>query len=94
VLEFLVRGKGLQEPGSERGEDALEEFEKDEAGRVTFRQESITLGVREFLDQALGAELPQMVTQGGEAVVLGGADQSRSGLWVQFGGRKGARGDV
>ena len=57
VLEFIVRRKGLQEPGGERGVDALEEFEKDEADGIAFRQEPIAPGVWKFFDQALGSEL-------------------------------------
>ena len=75
---------GAEKACREWGIDAFEELQEDEADRVAFRQESIAPGVWKFLDQALGSELRQIVTQRGEAVVLGGAAQSLGGLWVEF----------
>jgi len=56
VRQLGVSGDGLQEPGGERGIDAVEELEKDQTEAIAVRQEPVASRAREFLDQALPAE--------------------------------------
>jgi hypothetical protein len=53
LSESRVRDHGTEQSRRERGVDALEELQKQDADAVALGQESMATGVRDFLDEAL-----------------------------------------
>ena len=48
---------GREEASGQRGVDAFEELQEDEADRVAVGEEPVAARVRQLFDQALGAKL-------------------------------------
>src|SRR5712692_5880321 len=70
-VALLFREEGIgcdgpQKSGGQRGVDALEQFQEDDANLVALRLESIPSGVFHFVNEPLGSKLRQVVTQGVE----------------------------
>ena len=95
LLQFVVGGKGREESSGERGVDSFKQFEKNQADAIAIGRKSVSPRVGNLFDQPFGPKLGQVVAESGEAVVSGGAAQSRGGLGMELGGGKGvADGDV
>src|SRR5271166_2100711 len=56
ALEAGVGLDGREEAGGQRGVDAFEELQEDEADRVAVGKEPVAAGVRQLFDEALGAK--------------------------------------
>ncbi len=80
---------GAEKACRERRIDAFEEFQEDEADRVSLREELITARVGELGNKAFGAEFREIVAERGERVVLGGAAERFDDGGVDFGGGEG-----
>lgn len=55
-IEPRVGLDGREKAGGQRRVDTLEDFQEDEADPVAVGEEPVATGVRQLLDQALGAE--------------------------------------
>ena len=58
-----IGSDGPKSPSGQRGIDALEEFQKEDADSIAFGQQAIATGVGNYLDETLGAELRQVVAE-------------------------------
>src|ERR1700674_1702307 len=84
-----------QQPGGQRGVDALEQFQEDDANPVALRSESIPSRVFHSVNEPLGSKLRQIVTQGAESILVGGrVERGRGGRMEIPGGERIAAGNV
>ena len=83
---------GAEKACGERGIDAFEELQEDEADRVALREELIAARVRELGNEAFGAEFREIVAQRGERVAFGGAAERFDDGGMDFGGGEGIAG--
>ena len=94
-LQFGVWEKGLEQAGGQWGVDSVEQFHEQQADAIASGEETITAGVREFFHETFGSQFEQVVAEGRETVLLGGAAQSLGGLRMELGGSESiAGGDV
>ena len=63
VIDAAVCADGAEKPGGERRIDAFEQFEKDEADRVSLRQQSIAAGAGKLGNLCLISLLKDVVLQ-------------------------------
>ncbi len=77
---------GTEKACREWGVDAFEEFQEDEADRVSLREELIAARVRELGNEAFGTEFREIVAERGKRVVFGGAAECLDDGGVDFGG--------
>ena len=61
IVQAMVSGKGAQQSGGERCVDALEELEEDKAHGIAAGRQSVSAGMRQFVDQVLGSEFGEVV---------------------------------
>ncbi len=55
AVQLVVGAYGREKAGGQRGVDAFEELQKDEADRVAVGEEPIAARVRQLFDETLGA---------------------------------------
>ena len=84
----------LQNAGGQRGIDAVEQLQKDQADRVTRGRQAIAAGARQLLDQAFGAQFGEVVAQRGQAVLLAAAAQGGGDVWMNFAGAESVGGGI
>ena len=65
-----VAGIGIEKAGGQRRVDAVEELQEDQADRIALGRQAVAAGAGQLLDKALGAELGEVVAEGGQAVLL------------------------
>ena len=90
----MVSGNRVEERGGERSVDAVEEFQEDEADRISVGRQTVAAGVGQFFDKAFRAKLGEIVPKGGQAILLCSTtdgDDVRidfAALWSPVGGCK------
>ena len=80
---------GAEKACGERGVDAFEELQEDEADRVSAREELIAARVGEFGNKTFGAEFREVVAERGELVAFGGAAEGFEDGGMDFGSGEG-----
>src|SRR6516165_11125533 len=65
----LVSGERLQNASRERSVKLFDQLQEEHAYLVAVGQQLIAAGMRDLLDQSLGPQLPQVITQGAECIV-------------------------
>ena len=61
VGEGLVSGDRVEESSGERSVDAVEEFQEDQADRISLGRQTGAAGAGELFDKAFGAQLGEIV---------------------------------
>src|SRR5262252_316280 len=82
----------MEDASGKRSVDPLEEFEEDQADRVSVREKLIAPRARELGDEALGAQFRKVVAERGERELFGGTAKGLDHVWVDLGGGEGAAG--
>ena len=82
---------GAEKACGERGIDAFEELQEDEADRVSLRK-LIASRVRELGDKTFGTEFRQIISKRGERVAVGDAAERFDDGGMDFGGGDGIAG--
>ena len=80
----LVSGEGLQNASGERSVKLFEQLQEEHAYLVAVGQQLIAAGMRDLLDQSLGPQLPQVITQGAECIVGRRKPQRLQDLRIQL----------
>src|SRR5438132_4896989 len=75
VGEGLVGGDRVEESSGERSEDAVEEFQEDQADRISLGRQTVASGAGQLFDKAFGVQLGEIVAKGGQAVLLRSATE-------------------
>src|SRR6516225_8854367 len=70
-----VAGDRVEEAGREGSAEPVEEFQEDQTDGISLGRQSVATRAGQFLDEALGAELREVVAQRAKAVWLGGGAQ-------------------
>jgi hypothetical protein len=81
VGEGLVSGDRVEESSGERSVDAVEEFQEDQADRISLGRQTVAAGAGQLFDKAFGAQLGEVVSKGGQAVLLRGLRLVGDDLW-------------
>src|SRR5262249_34781202 len=76
----------MEDASGKRSVDPLEEFEEDQADRVSVREKLIAPRARELGDEALGAQFRKVVAERGERELFGGTAKGLDHVWVDLGG--------
>jgi len=76
----------VEESSGERSVDAVEEFQEDQADRISLGRQAVAAGAGQLFDQAFGAQLGEVVSEGGQAVLVGGATEGGDDVWIDFAG--------
>src|SRR6266404_3942252 len=63
VGEGLVSGDRVEESSGEWSVDAVEEFQEDQADRISFGQQTVAAGAGQLFDKAFGAQLGEIVSK-------------------------------
>ena len=61
----LVSGNGVEESSGERSVDAVEEFQEDQADRISLGRQTVAAGAGQLFDRAFRAQLGEVVSKGG-----------------------------
>src|SRR5713226_200244 len=91
VGEGLVSGD-REESSGQRSVDAVEEFQEDQADRISLGQQTVAAGAGQLFDKAFRAELGEVVSKGGQAVLLRAGIESGDDVGIDFAGAKGVGG--
>ena len=75
VSDSGISADGTKKSRGQRGVDALEELQEDEADRVSLRQELIAVGTWKLGDEPLGSQLGEIVAERGKRIAVGGASE-------------------
>src|SRR6478672_4535233 len=86
VGEGLVDGNRVEESSDERSVDAVEEFQEDQADRISLGRQTVAAGAGELFDKAFGAQLGEIVAKGGQAVLLRRATEGGDDVRIDFAG--------
>ena len=84
VGEGLVGGNRVEESSGQRSIDAVEEFEEDQADRISFGRQAVAAATGQLFDKAFRAEFGEVVSKGGQAVLFGSATESGNDMRVDF----------
>src|SRR4249920_569601 len=66
----LVSSKGLQDAGSERSIKFVVELQEHQADLIAVWEQPVAAGMGDLFDQTLGAQLPEVITEGSEFVLF------------------------
>src|SRR6266436_4787880 len=92
VGEGLVSGDRVEESSGQRSVDAVEEFQEDQADRISLGQQTVAAGAGQLFDKAFRAELGEVVSKGGQAVLLRAGIESGDDEGIDFAGAEGVGG--
>src|SRR5260370_20488530 len=87
--EGCVTGDRAQASGSQGSIDALEELQEDQADGISLGQQLVAARAGQLFDKAFHAELGEVVSKRGQAVLLGGGAQGGNGMRIDLGGAEG-----
>ena len=79
VGEGLVSGDRVEESSGERSVDAVEEFQEDQADRISLGRQAVAAGAGQLFDQAFGAQLGEVVSEGGQVALRRSATKGGDG---------------
>ena len=88
----MVSGDRVEEGSGERSEDAVEEFQEDQADRISLGWQTVAAGAGQLFDEAFRAQLGEVVSKGGQAVLRRGATESGDDVRIDFAGAEGVGG--
>ena len=93
--ERRVSRNRSKETSGQRSVDPLEEFQEEHADAVALGHQSITAGALNFLHEAFGAQLREIVAQGCETILLRrGVERGHGRRMQRSGGERIAVGDM
>src|SRR5947209_20630413 len=92
VGEGLVSGDRVEESSGQRSVDAVEEFQEDQADRISLGRQTVASGAGQLFDKAFGAQLGEIVAKGGQAVLLRSATEGGDAVRIDFAGAEGVGG--
>jgi hypothetical protein len=90
--EGLVSGDRVEESSDQRSVDPVEEFQEDQTHRVSLGRQTVAAGAGQLFDEAFGAELGEVVSKGGQVVLLWGATERGNDVGIDFAGAEGVGG--
>ena len=79
----------MEESSGERSVDAVEEFQEDQADRISLGRQTVAAGARQLFDKAFRAQLGEVVSKGGQAVLLRSATEGGDDVRIDFAGAEG-----
>jgi hypothetical protein len=79
----------VEESSGEWSVDAVEEFQEDQVDGISLSQQLVAARAGQLFDKAFHAELGEVVSKRGQAVLLGGGAQGGNGMRIDFGGAEG-----
>ena len=88
----MVGGDRVEESSGERSEEAVEEFQEDQADRISLGRQMVASGAGQLFDKAFGAQLGEVVAKGGQAVLLRSATEGGADVRIDFAGAEGVGG--
>src|SRR2546422_758551 len=88
----LVRGKGLQNAGSQRSIDFFIKLQEHQTDLIAVGEKPVAAGMRDLFHQTLGAQLPEVITERSQLVLFRCPPEGLQGLRVQVAGGEGAFG--
>ena len=91
-LESAVCIDGSKQACGEWRVDALEEFEEDEADRITVRKQLISTRIGNLGNEFFGAQLGEIVAERGQRVGIRFAIECREDVRIDVGGCEGVAG--
>ena len=77
VGEGSVSGDRVEESSGQWSVDAVEEFQEDQADRISLGRQTVAAGAGQLFDKAFGAQLGEVIAQGGQAVLLARCNRGR-----------------
>jgi len=80
----LVGGNRAEESSGQRSIDAVEEFQEDQADRISFGRQAVAAATGQLFDKAFRAEFGEVVSKGGQAVLFGRATEGGNDVQVDF----------
>src|SRR5947207_12755582 len=88
----LVRGKGLQNAGSQRSIDFFIKLQEHQTDLIAVGEKPVAAGMRDLFHQTLGAQLPEVITERSQLVLFRCPPEGLQGLRVPVAGGEGALG--
>src|SRR5271165_428952 len=92
VGQGLVSGNRVEESGGKWSVDAVEEFQEDQADRISLDRQTVAAGAGQLFDEAFRAKLGEVVSKGGQAILLSGATEGGDDVRIDFAGAEGVGG--
>jgi hypothetical protein len=94
-LNCSIRADGAEKGSGEQRIHAFEEFQEDEADRISLREQLIAAGLGKLGDEPFGPKFCEIVAQRGKGVTFGGTAEHGEDPRVEFRGGEGvAAGNV
>src|SRR5947207_2279143 len=88
----LVRGKGLQNAGSQWSIDFFIKLQEHQTDLIAVGEKPVAAGMRDLFHQTLGAQLPEVITGRSQLVLFRCPSGCLQGLRVQVAGGEGGFG--
>jgi hypothetical protein len=85
-----IAGNRIEQSGGEGSAESVEQLQEDQADRISLGRQSIAARTRQFLDEAFGAELGEVVAGRAEVVLFHGRAQGGGHVRMDFAGAEGA----
>jgi hypothetical protein len=86
---LCVRGSGVGKDGAkeasgQRGVDAFERLEENQAERVSMGEKPIAAGIWKLSDETFGPKLGEVIAEGGERIAVGRASKCLDDVGLDF----------
>ena len=99
LVDSGIRADGAEKGSGERRIDAFEEFQEDEADRISLREQLIAAGLGKLGNEPFGPKFCEIVAQRGKGVAFGGTaehgeDPGGEMSWSAAAARNRAKEDV
>ena len=78
----LVRGKGLQNAGSQWSIDFFIKLQEHQSDLIAVGEKPVAAGMRDLFHQTLGAQLPEVITERSQLVLFRCSPEGLHGLRV------------
>ena len=81
---FWRRHGRAEEASGQRGVDAFEQLEENQAERVSMGEKLIAAGIWKLSDETFGPKLGEVIAEGGERIAVGRASKCLDdvGCWI------------